>query len=130
MANLCTVEDVVNEGHLTESQADLLSDSIEWKIEDLSEYLNSKKREDATEYDLKMCCVYGVLLWLENNTLIQSTQPVISKTEGDISVTYANPSAQKTYSHSYLDKYSEFYALITPRMPVGRNVGYGYGDYL
>lgn len=119
--SLCSIDDVKNEGGLS---SDANDEQIAYKIDNLSEYLLSEKSPTATDYDLKMCCVYGVLAWLEAKKLIPTTRQAMSMTEGDTTQMFQQGGQTKNYVIvSNEENYFLYLAKILPLISPGRAVG-------
>lgn len=117
MVELCTVDDVKNEslGRISDNSLD---ESIEYKIQDISEELSkldpTLTRDDR---DARMCCIYGVLAWLSSNQQINENKKVVSIKDGDVTVNYANDNSSSNENSDYII-YTSLKNKLTPFRPI------------
>lgn len=128
VCNFCTLSDVKNEGQITNTALD---EAIVYKIQSLSEELDEKKIDGATDFNLKKACLYGVLSWLEKKSLIQSTVTVASESEGDVSRSYfvSGKTQSVGTDKSYNEKYLEYLYQVIEIPTLGEIVGVAKYDY-
>lgn len=143
--DLCTPEDVLNEGNITpDMQTDYMLSSIQYKITDLSSYIKSADvtnnptlqpydptqpiQQQQNEYNATKACTFGVLQWLESHKLIRMTEKLVLQKEGDTEQRFSENS--NSYP-SYTDLYNYFINKLIGNPPVGARVRrpYGYGYY-
>ena len=124
MKELCTVEDVLAEGCLTNKDSDFQA-MIRYKIENLSMHIHQISTKDLENNDNVFCgrmaCIYGVLAWLESKNMIPSSQEISSLHEGGVSISYKNPSKTNT-SHDYNSQYHYYKSYLTSPPPVGNHI--------
>lgn len=111
--DLCTIEDIKNEDLLL-AGVDTYDDAMGLKITQISTELLKKQKSDADPDDLKMCCVYGVLAWLEENKVTDYKGEVRSESEGDTSVSYNTRDSPLFQKQSYTEKYLIYRARVLP----------------
>jgi hypothetical protein len=127
LTNLCEVKDIRNEyPDLPTSMNSKVKNKIPTATIDT--YQDAKLSEDATDemilHNLKMACVYKILIWLEGLGSIEGYNTDVSSfKDGDFAVTFKGKesSGQPT---SYQGWYKYYLSKIkTPRPPVGgRNI--------
>jgi hypothetical protein len=116
--DLCTFDDLVDEDFNVDKYAEdqATKTRIERKITKLSMEIKSPPRPDNLTKDniyVNMCCVFGVLAWMEDQKLLEVSKDIQSVSELDTSVTYANTSFSDAHL-SNAQKYEKYLKMITP----------------
>lgn len=94
-----TVEDVQQAGRLPDDFIESHREAIEWKINDIEAYIRRIRPSlPDSDYNAKMCVVYGVLAWLQYEGELKnvSQSQIRQIKEGDITITYADTSEAAT----------------------------------
>jgi hypothetical protein len=92
---------------VTENQA-----AIEWKMNDIETQIRRINPSlPDSDYNAKMCVVYGTLAWLQYNDIVehQTLSRVKSIKEGDITITYASEQETRTEAPDTSFDYHQLY---------------------
>lgn len=93
-----SIEDVKIVGRLTDEFIEENLSYIEWKMGDIENQIRRINPSlPDSDYNAKMCVVYGTLAWLQYNDKLeyQTLSGVKSIKEGDITITYSEGATSK-----------------------------------
>lgn len=121
MVDLCTLEDVKEEGAIEGTSYD---SKIAYKITDMSEEIMEVIGDDTltrNNRNARKACVFGVLDWLEKKKIITTAKNVTSESEGDLSRSYSQESSTSNglAPTSYKDDFEKYMLRLMPVTKTG-----------